>query len=95
MESRYYTGVDPASVRPIESVTKISPRPLLLIAGEGEAEANRTQAQFEAASPPKELWLVPQVGHGGYADRWPEEYERRIVDFFNQNLLAAKPGDVK
>lgn len=92
---RYYTGVDPASVRPIDSVVKISPRPLFFIAGEREAEANQTQAQFEAAGPPKDLWLVPQVGHGGYGDRWPEEYERRVVEFFNQNLLAASPGVVK
>jgi pimeloyl-ACP methyl ester carboxylesterase len=88
---RYYTGTDPALVRPIDSVAKISPRPLLLIAGEHEAAANRTQAQFEAAGPPKELWLAPQVGHGGYGDRWPEEYERRIVSFFNEYLLAASP----
>jgi pimeloyl-ACP methyl ester carboxylesterase len=88
---RYYTGTDPASVRPINSVAKISPRPLLLIAGEHEAAANRTQAQFEAAGPPKELWLVPQVGHGGYGERWPEEYERRIVSFFNGYLLAESP----
>jgi pimeloyl-ACP methyl ester carboxylesterase len=86
---RYYTGTDPASVRPIDSVAKISPRPLLLIAGEREAAANRTQAQFEAAGQPKELWLVPQVGHGGYGNRWPEEYERRIVSFFNDYLLTV------
>lgn len=92
---RYYTGVDPASVRPIDSVAKISPRPLLFIAGEYEAEANQTQAQFEAAGPPKELWLVPQVGHGGYGDRWPEEYERRMVAFFDQNLLVVAPGTAK
>lgn len=88
---RYYTGTDPALVRPIDSVAKISPRPLFFIAGEHEAGANRTQAQFEAAGQPKELWLVPQVGHGGYGDRWPEEYERRIVSFFNEYLLAASP----
>jgi hypothetical protein len=92
---RCYTGVDPASVRPIDSVAKISPRPLFFIAGEREAEANQTQAQFEAAGLPKELWLVPQVGHGGYGDRWPQEYERRIVDFFDQNFLAAAPEVVK
>lgn len=88
---RYYTGTDPALVRPIDSVAKISPRPLFFIAGEYEAEANRTQAQFEAAGQPKELWLVPQVGHGGYGDRWPEEYERRIAGFFNEHLLTVSP----
>jgi pimeloyl-ACP methyl ester carboxylesterase len=88
---QYYTGVDPASVRPIDSVARISPRPILFIAGEGEAEANRTQAQFEAAGQPKDLWLVPEVGHGGYGNRWPEEYERRVVEFFDKSLLEFKP----
>lgn len=88
---RYYTGADSASVRPIDSVARVSPRPLFFIAGEHEAEANGTQAQFDAAGQPKELWLVPQVGHGGYGDRWPEEYERRIIRFFNKYLLAASP----
>ncbi len=85
---RYYTGVDPALVRPIDSVAKISPRPLFLIAGEGEAAANHTLAQFEAAGQPKQLWLVPEVGHGGYLDRWPQEYERKVVGFFDQYLLG-------
>lgn len=86
---RYYTGVDPASIRPIEVVAKINPRPIFFIAGEYEAEANRTQAQFDAAGQPKELWLVPEVNHGGYGARWPEEYENRIVEFFNRVLLAG------
>lgn len=83
---RYYTGFDAALVRPIESAAAISPRPVFFIAGQAEAEANRTLAQFEAAGPPKELWLVPEVGHGGYLERWPAEYERRVVGFFDRYL---------
>jgi hypothetical protein len=85
---RYYAGADPDLVKPIESVTKINPRPLFLIAGEGEAEENHTLAQFEAAGQPKELWIVPEVSHGGYWQRWPEEYEERVVGFFDQYLLG-------
>lgn len=84
---RYYTGLDPDLVKPINSVAKISPRPLFLIAGEAEAGANHTLAQFEAAGQPKELWLVPEAGHGGYQQRWPEAYERRIIGFFDRSLL--------
>ncbi len=84
---RYYTGLDPNLVKPIDSVAKISPRSLFLIAGQGEAMANHTQAQFEAAGQPKELWIVPETGHGGYQQRWPEEYEKRVIDFFDRSLL--------
>jgi uncharacterized protein len=87
---RYYTGLNPAVVKPIDSVAKISPRPILFIAGEGEAEANQTLAQFAAAGQPKELWLVPGVGHGGYGARWPEAYEQQLIEFFNKSLLEPK-----
>lgn len=87
---RYYTGVDPDLVRPIDSVTKINPRPIFLIAGEDEAIANHTPAQFEAAGQPKELWIVPEVGHGGYWQRWPEEYEEKIIGFFDRYLIKKK-----
>ncbi len=87
---QYYTGLDPELVKPIESIPQISPRPVLLIAGEGEASENYTLAQFEAAGQPKELWIVPEVGHGGYGQRWPEDYEAKIMEFFNQYLLAPQ-----
>lgn len=83
---RYYTGSDPALVRPVDSAAAISPRPVFFVAGEAEAEANRTLAQFQAAGRPKELWLVPEVGHGGYLERWPAEYEQRVVGFFDRYL---------
>jgi hypothetical protein len=85
---KYYTGLDPALVKPIQSISRISPRPVLLIAGAGEASENLTQAQFEAAGQPKDLWIVPEVGHGGYAQRWPEQYQTKVITFFNQYLLT-------
>ena len=35
---------------------------------------------------PKQIWVVPGVGHGGYFRAWPEEYERRIILFFDESL---------
>jgi len=84
---RRYTGVEPDQVKPIDSVAEISPRPILFIAGEGEIEANRTLAQYEAAGQPKEMWVVPEVAHGGYLQRWPEEYEDHVLNFFDRYLL--------
>ncbi len=66
---------------------RVAPRPLLLIAApnspHGE-ELNRDY--FAAAREPKELWEIPESGHtGGLAAR-PEEYERRVVGFFDEAL---------
>ncbi len=82
-------GVAPSEARPVDVVGRISPRPLLLIYGEHEAEPGRTL--LAAAGSPAELWIVPQARHGEYAFRAPDEYEQRIVDFFNAAFGAAQP----
>lgn len=72
---------------PLASVAAVSPLPLLLIHGEADAIVPRQHAQrlFEAARPPKELWLLPGVGHIESARdpalrRRLRDYVRRVVD---------------
>jgi dienelactone hydrolase len=78
-------GVAPSEVNPAAHIAEIYPRPVLLIYGEHEADHG--QALFSAAREPKELWIVPGVGHGGYREAFPREYEERIAGFF----LSAFP----
>ena len=73
-------GVLPSAVSPVAQIEHISPRPVLLIYGEYEAQHGK--ALYAAARDPKQLWIVPGVGHGGYQRAYPEEYERLIVGFF-------------
>lgn len=35
----------------------------------------------------KQLWLVPETGHVQAYQNRPEEYEQKVVEFFNSNLL--------
>jgi dienelactone hydrolase len=51
-----------------------------------EEPANR--AFYEAARGPKEIWEVPGSGHMGGTEAQPEEYERRVVAFFDRHLLG-------
>ena len=51
-------------------------------------EAELTETFYEAAREPKEIWLVPGAGHTGGIEAEPEEYERRVVSFFDDALLA-------
>jgi dienelactone hydrolase len=76
----YEMGVAPSDVSPAAHIAEIHPRPVLLIYG--EHEAHHGQALFSAARDPKELWIVPGVGHGGYREAFPREYEARIDGFF-------------
>ena len=73
-------------------IGKIAPRPVFLVyavPGQGgEAELNETF--HEAAGNPKEIWNVPGAGHTGGIEAQPEEYERRVVGFFDDALLGKR-----
>jgi hypothetical protein len=47
-------------------------------------------AYYEAALPPKAIWEVAGSAHTGGIDAQPEEYERRIVGFFDRTLLERE-----
>jgi pimeloyl-ACP methyl ester carboxylesterase len=72
-------------------VSRIAPRPVLFVYGEKDNGGERalTPAYYEAAAPPKQLWEVPGAGHTGGIDARPQEYERRIVAFFDAALLGS------
>ncbi len=78
---RLETGVDPAQVSPVTDISRIGPRPVLLIYGEHEAERGGAELLFNAARDPKQVWIVPGAGHGGYIGAAPQEYERRVIAF--------------
>ena len=83
---RLDTGIDPAQISSVTDIGRIGPRPLLLIYGENEAERGGAELLYNAAQQPKELWIVPGAGHGGYIGVAPQEYERRVVTFFDKAL---------
>jgi dipeptidyl aminopeptidase/acylaminoacyl peptidase len=77
------TGIDPHQVSPISVIDRISPRPLLLIYGGRETEDTTPWDQLARAGEPKALWIVPYCGHGEYLQVAPEEWEERIIAFFD------------
>ena len=50
--------------------------------------SNSGELLYAAAGEPKELWYAEDVGHCQFDIEKPEEYERRIVGFFDQYLLG-------
>jgi uncharacterized protein len=78
----------PASL--VDLVGRIAPRPVFIIyavPGQG-GEAELSQAFYDAAREPKTIWQVPGAGHTGGIEAQPEEYERRVVAFFDDALLG-------
>ena len=78
-----------------ELVREISPRPLLVIAagkgsmGPGGGEYGLGRMYAEAASEPVEFWGLPEGRHTAAIRERPEEYERRVVTFFDRALLEG------
>jgi fermentation-respiration switch protein FrsA (DUF1100 family) len=84
-----------SSVRPVDHVGKIAPRPILIIHGDCDivAPVGDAYALYEAAGKPKELWITEGTGHCGtyFLDR--EAYVRRVIEFFERGL--GKPESVQ
>jgi hypothetical protein len=89
---RWETGIDAGDVSPISVIDRISPRPLLLIYGELESAETHPQEQLARAGEPKGLWIVPDCWHGGYLEVAPDEWEERVVAFFDGVFFPADPG---
>lgn len=72
-----------------DSVARISPRATFFVYGEaGQAiERSLNPAYYDGAGKPKEIWQVPGATHTGGLAAQPEEYERRVVGFFDRELL--------
>jgi hypothetical protein len=48
-----------------------------------------TEQYYEAAKGPKQYWAAPG-GHTGAIDAAPKEYERRVIGFFDRELLGKR-----
>jgi uncharacterized protein len=69
-------------------VARVSPRPLFFIYSGHPVGGEELNEQFYAAAgQPKTLWKIPEAAHTGGLDARPEEYERRVINFFDQALL--------
>lgn len=74
------------NLRPLDSIGSVR-KPLLFIVGSEDDVVPRRMSErvFEAAPGPKELWIVPGAGHGGYAKARPE-YGQKLCGFFDEAL---------
>ncbi len=81
------TGLDPWSISPLDDIALIAPRPVFLIYGEHEIESGGGRGQFDGAGEPKTLWVVAGGDHGSNYVIDPIEYDRRILEFFDQALF--------
>ena len=62
--------------------------PKLFVAGalDRHTALEESRRLFAAAREPKELWVVEGAAHTDLHAAAREEYERRVLDFFDRNL---------
>lgn len=72
----------------VEKAVSRFTKPILMIHGEGDTyiKPEMAKALFDRAAGPKEFWLVPNAKHNQAISIAEEEYQRRIVEFFDKNL---------
>lgn len=73
-------------IRPDRWIAQMSPRPVLLIQGGEDRKIPLDSAQhlYHSAGGYPELWFEPGVGHLKMLEDRPEEYERRVIAFFQE-----------
>lgn len=84
------TGAHLSDFRPLNVVSRLAPRPLLLIHGDADTIVPIAHARmlYSAARRPKRIWTLRGVGHVGayFADR--TRYIERVVSFFEDALTV-------
>ena len=86
-------GIDFDKVAPVETINKISPRPVFLI-DEGLDKlfpCDSVEVLYKAGGDPKMFWSVPEATHGKAWETNPEEYERRVLAFWRQTFRLGQP----
>jgi pimeloyl-ACP methyl ester carboxylesterase len=76
-------------------IHKLAPRPLLMIHGGADTyiKPEMAQALFDLARPPKELWYVEGAKHNQALQLATDEYQRRVLAFFDAHLANGASAD--
>ena len=96
--ARILYGVDLFDARPVGSIARIAPRPLLLIHGAADdyvPVSNFQQLAAAATSPAKArvtTWLVPKTRHAQAFKNTGAVYVARVTAFFDAALASAGTG---
>jgi uncharacterized protein len=82
------SGMQIRQVRPVDVVADISPRPILLVHGAQDllVPVSNVYDLYAAAQEPKELLVIQEAGHGGFAFHSPQTYPAQILNFLENAL---------
>jgi uncharacterized protein len=84
-------GISPSQLRPIDHIADVG-CPVFIVSGMEDLHTTKsdTEALFERAIEPKELWLMQGAAHVDLLEYSTEDYEQRIADFFNRQFESDR-----
>lgn len=84
-----FTGQTPPDITMADSIAASKNTRFLFIAGENTAdEVEYNEAFLKAAGNRGELWAAPGTGHTQALSLYQDEYESRVITFFDSALLT-------
>jgi fermentation-respiration switch protein FrsA (DUF1100 family) len=90
LAARTLYNIDIDQNRPAQAVARLGQRPLLLIHGTADTQIPVEHAHLieaaAAGNPHFQSWILPGVNHVLAFRTDPDEYMRRVLAFFDQNL---------
>lgn len=80
-------GVSVNELRPVDHLKQIN-CPTFFIVGENDRHTTLEESKqfYEDADQPKEIWIVPGAEHGDLHRNSPQQYEERVIGFFERSL---------
>jgi dipeptidyl aminopeptidase/acylaminoacyl peptidase len=84
------TGIKSSEIDATVWIEEISPRPVMLMHGGADVIVSPQSGHWlcQAAKEPKWFWYEEDVGHTGFDEVYPEEYEARVCTFYDCHLLG-------
>ena len=88
---RLISGDDITAIRPVDAVTKFEGRPYYIVHGDADtripvSQATRLAETINANGGVVKPWILPGTAHIEAVFDAPDEYERRLIEFFSTSL---------
>jgi len=83
-----WDGYDLNGISPITAVQKNANRPIMILQGDQDEWISVSAAEplYQSAGNSAEIWIIPGARHVEAMFLYPEEYQTRMVTFFEQAL---------
>lgn len=93
---KFLTGVNTKDVSPINDISKILPRPVLLIHSKNDEKIPIQHSYLlkEASADNVELWETSDANHVETYTKYPDEYINKVLGFLKNNIKSEETEEV-